>query len=451
MRILTICIANCFIIFSSITVFAQKHDKRPSMTNVRSVYTDSIHFFGKTTPEELIATYGSPLYVYNENILRQRCKELVKLCSYPKFFVSYSAKANTNPALLSIIKSEGCLVDAMSPAELYLNKKAGFTSEQICYVSNNVSTEELQHAIDNKVLISVDSLSQLESYGKLNPSGKIMIRINPGIGTGHHKAVITGGKDTKFGINPNEIDKIKELLTQYDLILIGINQHIGSYFLEPQSYLDAVDFLLGFITDNPSLFSQLEIIDFGGGLGIPYKKYEEQPKLDLNNFGEQLQKRITNWTKTSGYKGAFYIEPGRYIAAECGILLGSVHAIKYNGPTRYVGTDLGFNVLMRPILYDAYHDIEIYRKNGVPDLQLTPQTIVGDICETGDILANKRPLPLIHEKDIIGVLDTGAYGFVMSSNYNHRPKPAEVLIQSDGTPKLIRKRETIEDMISQLQ
>lgn len=421
------------------------------MQNVRSSYTDSINFFGKTSPEELVKTYGSPLYVYNEETIRQQCKEVKKLSSYPNFFVSYSAKANINPALISIIKEEGCIVDAMSPGEVFLHKKLGFKSNEILYVCNNISLEEIQYTIDNNILLSVDSLSQLEAYGKLNPGGKIMVRINPGIGIGHHKKVITGGKETKFGINPDQFDIVKQIVTNYQLMLVGINQHIGSLFLDPENYLESIDFLLQFIDNTPWIFEHLEIIDFGGGFGIPYKKYEEQPCLDLKKMSEKFHTRIMDWIKANGYKGCFYIEPGRYIIAESGILLGSVHAVKYNGPIRYIGTDIGFNVLMRPVLYDAYHEIEVYRKDGTPDLQLIPQTIVGNICESGDIIANKRPLPLIQEGDLIGILDVGAYGFVMSSNYNQRPRPAEVLIQKSGKPKLIRRRETIEDMTMQLQ
>lgn len=459
------CTISCLIAFLGVIYLYQKkksfsyqqilplqewHNKRSNMQNIRSSYTDSINFFGKTSPEELIKTYGSPLYVYNESILRQRCKEIKSLSSYPNFFVSYSAKANTNPILLSIIKDEGCLVDAMSPGEVYLHKKVGFKPDEILYVCNNISAEEIQYTIDNKILLSIDSLSQLETYGKLNPGGKIMVRINPGIGTGHHKKVITGGKETKFGINIEQFSDVKKIVDMYQLMLVGINQHIGSLFLDPQNYLDSIDFLLQFIDNNPWIFEQLEIIDFGGGFGIPYKKYEEQPRLDLKKMSEQFNTKIMDWITSAGYKGRFYIEPGRYLIAESGILLGSVYAVKYNGPIRYIGTDVGFNVLMRPVLYDAYHDIEVYRKNGTPDLQLIPQTVVGNICESGDIIANKRPLPLIQEGDIIGILDVGAYGFVMSSNYNQRPRPAEILIQENGEPKLIRKRETIEDMNIQL-
>ena len=417
------------------------------MPNVRSAQTDKVNFFGNATPRELAAKYGTPLYVYNENVLRRRCRELLGLSGLPGFQVNYSAKANTNPALLRIVREEGFHADAMSPGELHINKLAGFTSDLLLYVCNNVSAAEMKNAVDNGLLVSVDSLSQLDLYGTVNPGGKAMIRINPGIGAGHHKKVVTAGKETKFGIDPTAMDDVRALLKKHNLTLAGINQHIGSLFMEPDSYLNAIDFLLHFVqTDLADLFPSLELIDFGGGLGIPYHKYENQPRLDMEALGTRLHAKLSAWVDETGYKGKFFIEPGRYVTAECGVLLGTVHATKFNGDNRYVGTDLGFNVLVRPAMYDSFHDIEIYRENGQPDADLVEQTVVGNICESGDILAKKRPLPLIREGDVLGVLDTGAYGFVMSSSYNQRPRAAEVLITSDGTPKLIRRRETLDDL-----
>lgn len=417
------------------------------MSNVRSVQTDKVNFFGNTSPRELAARYGTPLYVYNENVLRQRCRDLTGLSDLPGFHVNYSAKANTNPALLRIVREEGCHADAMSPGELYMNKLAGFTADNLLYVCNNVSADEMRNAVENGLLVSVDSLSQLDLYGSVNPGGKVMIRINPGIGAGHHVKVITAGKETKFGIDPTALDEVRALLAKHRLTLAGVNQHIGSLFMEPDNYLNAIDFLLHFVqSDLSDLFDGLEIIDFGGGLGIPYHKYDEEPRLDMASLGRQLHAKLAQWVGETGYKGKFFIEPGRYVVAECGVLLGTVHATKCNGPNRYAGTDLGFNVLVRPAMYDSFHDIEIYRENGQPDANLVEQSIVGNICESGDILAKKRQLPLIKEGDVLGVLDAGAYGFVMSSSYNQRPRAAEVLITSDGTPKLIRRRETVEDL-----
>ena len=417
------------------------------MPNVRSTQTDRVNFFGNTTPQALAARYGTPLYVYNENILRERCRELVGLSSLPGFCVNYSAKANTNPAILRIVREEGCHADAMSPGELHINKMAGFTADKLLYVCNNVSAEEMKNAAQNGLIVSVDSLSQLDLYGSVNPGGKVMFRVNPGIGAGHHKKVITAGKETKFGIDPTCMDEVRALLKKHGLILAGVNQHIGSLFMEPDGYLNAMEFLLHFIqTDLADLLGGIEIIDFGGGFGMPYHKYENQPRLDMAELGSRIHTLLSAWVEETGYAGKFFVEPGRYVVAECGVLLGSVHATKYNGENRYVGTDLGFNVLVRPAMYDSFHDIEIYRENGQPDTELVEQTVVGNICESGDILAKKRLLPRIEEGDIVGALDAGAYGFVMSSSYNQRPRAAEVLITGDGTPKLIRRRETLEDL-----
>ena len=419
------------------------------MPNVRSTYTDNCNFFGKHTPRELAERFGTPLYVYNESILRQRCRELRGLSAHPGFRVNYSAKANTNLTLLSIVHDEGCVVDAMSPGELHLNRLAGFAPQDILYVCNNVSDEELRNAIDNGVLISVDSLSQIDRCGRLNPGGRIMVRFNPGIGAGHHQKVITAGKETKFGVTPDKMDDVFVLLHEHKLTLTGINQHIGSLFMEPQGYLEAAAFLLSLAEKLPDgALETLEIIDFGGGFGIPYHKYEQEARLDMAELGHNLHGLLTDWSQRTGYKGRFYVEPGRYVAAECGVLLGRVHAVKNNGENRYVGTDLGFNVLVRPAMYDSFHDIEIYREGGEPDASTEIQTIVGNICESGDILAEKRALPLMREDDVIGVLDAGAYGYVMASTYNQRLRPAEVLIDADGDARCIRRRETLDDLLA---
>lgn len=178
-------------------------------------------------PTELARQYQTPLYVYNERILRQRCRDLKNMVTYPHFVVDYSAKANCGLAFLQIVRSEGLEVDAMSPGEIYMERMAGFSPEDIFYICNNVSPEEMQYAIDAGVRISVDSLSQLEQFGQLAPGHSVAVRFNPGVGAGHHEKVITAGKLTKFGIDPEDIPQVKALLKKYDLKLIGINQHIG--------------------------------------------------------------------------------------------------------------------------------------------------------------------------------------------------------------------------------
>lgn len=416
------------------------------MSNKRNRYTEDIAFFGKSDARSLAREFGTPLYVYNERILRQRCRELKALSTLDGFAVNYSVKANSNPALLGIIRQEGLLVDAMSPGELYMDTLAGFRPDEILYISNNNSPQELKAAIDHGCVVSLDSLSQLETYGRINPGGRVMARINPGIGAGHSDKVITAGGETKFGISLDRLDDILALLGRYRLTLAGINQHIGSLFMEPSGYIGAARVLLEVIGRLPSpVFSSLEIIDFGGGFGIPYHKYENERRLDMRELGARLHELVFAWQARTGYSGRYLVEPGRYVVAECGILLGSVTAIKDNGPTRYVGCDIGFNVLMRPVMYDSFHDVEIYP---AAESQKAPveQTIVGNICESGDILARSRLLPPMRPGDVIGMLDAGAYGFSMASNYNERLLPAEVLVNADGGATLIRRRQRLEDL-----
>ena len=422
------------------------------MPNVRSGYSDSVNFYGSQTPMDLLKQFGSPLYVYNENILRQRCAELRNLCSHPGFAVNYSTKANANPSLLRIIREEGLIVDAMSPGELHLVREwAGFTPEQILYVCNNVSADELRNAVNNGVLVSVDSLSQLDLLGRVAPGGEAVVRFNPGIGAGHHQKVVTGGKESKFGVDLDDIPALRRILEKHNLTLAGVNQHIGSLFMRPDEYLAAVDVVLHvveqeFMGAKACSRSRIRVIDFGGGFGIPYRKYSGEARLDMLDLGKRLDEKLQAFSARTGYTGRFLVEPGRYVAAECSAVLSWVNAVKHNGPKRFVGTDIGFNVLARPMLYDSFHDIEVFRENGTLDERLIPQTVVGNICESGDILARDRDLPELREGDVLAMLDAGAYGFAMASTYNQRLRPAEVLICADGSARLIRRRETLEDL-----
>lgn len=424
--------------------------RRIPVTDIRSAYTDSINFFAAAAPADLAGQYGSPLYIYNEAILRKRCQDLKNLCTVPGFGVNYSVKANSNPALLRIIREEGLVVDAMSPGELHMDLLAGFTSDEILYISNNISPAEMRNAIDHKLLVSVDSLSQLDLYGQFNPGGSVMVRFNPGIGAGHHQKVITAGKETKFGVLPEDAEAVLKLLEKHRLTLAGVNQHIGSCFMEPDGYIKAAAVLLSLIDSFPAAMrGKIEVIDFGGGFGIPYHKYDNEARLDLAALGRGLDEILFSWKEKTGYSGRFLVEPGRYIVAECGLLLGTVEAVKNNGARRYAGTDIGFNVLQRPVMYGAFHDVEIYGDKALSRNDMA-QTISGNICESGDILAKDRVLPEMHEGDLVGILDAGAYGFSMSSSYNTRFLPAEVLLTKDNTVRLIRRRQTLDDLTAAL-
>ena len=400
-------------------------------------------FYKTQNPIQLVEEFGSPLYVYSEEIFRARCKELKNLVTYPNFSVNYSVKANGNLSILKIAKEEGLNVDAMSPGEIHLELTAGFDPSKILYISNNVSADEMQFAIDKGVLISVDSLSQLALFGRINAGGKVCIRFNPGVGAGHHEKVVTGGKKTKFGVDPTMVPDVKAILKQYNLTLVGINQHIGSLFMEGDKYIEGAQSVLK-IAKN---FDALEFIDMGGGFGIPYNKLAGQPRLNLAEMGKQMDEVFFKFAEDYGKEIMFKIEPGRYISAESGVLLGTVYATKMNYETKYIGTDLGFNVLKRPVMYDSHHDVEIYRSSEVESTKNEKVNIVGNICESGDIIAKDRELPEILEGDILGVMDAGAYGYCMASNYNNRLRPAEVLVTASGEAKLIRRRDTLEDLM----
>lgn len=407
-------------------------------------YTQQTDFWGKLDPEGLAEKYGTPLYVYNERIFREKIRDMKNLVSYRNFMPNYSIKANSNLHLLKIVKEEGIYADAMSPGEIFVLLKAGFKPDEIFYVSNNVSDEEMVYAIGNGITVSVDSLSQLKRFGRLNPGGRVAVRFNPGVGAGHHEKVITGGKKTKFGVNIDAAGEVKSILKEYELHLVGINQHIGSLFLDIAPYIQGVDSLLGIAKE----FDELEFIDLGGGFGVQYMKQLGKRGLDLKDAGEKLTEFMYRFSAQYGREIMFKTEPGRYVACESSVLLGRVNARKNNYDTVYIGTDIGFNVLVRPAMYESHHDMEVYREGRLitgPEKETV--TIVGNICETGDILAKDRALPVISEGDLIGVMDAGAYGYSMSSNYNNRLRPAEVLIKQDGRDRLIRRRDTLEDLM----
>ena len=409
-------------------------------------FTQQTEFFGNTNPQVLAEKFGTPLYVYNEKILRNRMQRMAHLISYPGFTANYSIKTNSNLFILKMALEEGLNADAMSPGEIFLLRKAGFPKERIFYVSNNVSADELQYAIDQGVVVSLDSLSQLELFGKINRGGSCAVRLNPGYGAGHHEKVITAGKKTKFAISETDVPAIMKIAEEYDLKIIGINQHIGSLFMDGSPFMLAVEHFLKIAMQ----FKHLEFVDFGGGFGIPYHKLSGEKEFDLKEFGEALEKVVEDWSMRYGKQVVFKSEPGRYIAAEGGVILGTVHAKKSNSSIHYIGTDIGMNVLIRPAMYNSWHDLEIFRDGVLVDDSrgIEKVTVVGNICESGDILAKERDLPVVNEGDIVCVLDAGAYGYSMCSNYNSRLRPAEVLIGLDGEARIIRRRDTLEDLLS---
>lgn len=407
-------------------------------------FINKTDFFMGNNPEDIVKEFGTPVYVYNEEILRNRMSIVAKVITKYPYTANYSVKANTNIHILKLALDEGINCDAMSEGEIRMLEAAGFPYDRIFFVPNNVNEEEMKYAMERNIMTSLDSLSQLEQFGELFPGKKCAVRINPGVGAGHCDKVVTGGKKTKFGISEEDIDRIFEIAKKYNLTIAGINQHIGSLFMSPEPYLEAVTNLLRIA----KRFENLEFIDFGGGYGIPYHKLDAEAEYDMAGFSMRLEPIIDDFVKEYGKAPLFKSEPGRYCVAEGSVILGRVHAVKYNSGRKYVGTDIGMNVLVRPSMYDSWHDIEVLRDGTTVSRDKLEETMVcGNICESGDLLAKDRPLPEIKKGDLVCVLDTGAYGYSMCSTYNSRPRPAEVMICKDGSVKCIRKHETYEDLL----
>lgn len=407
-------------------------------------FIEQVDFFKGNDIEKIAKEYGTPLYVYNEEIIRDRMHKVANVITKYPYRANYSIKANSNMEILKLALDEGVNCDAMSEGEMRMLLKAGFPAEQIFFVSNNISADEMQFAIDNGIMISLDSLDQLRLFGSINRGGRCAVRLNPGVGAGHHEKVVTAGKKTKFAIQEADVDEIFKIANEYDLHIVGINQHVGSLFMDPTPFLDAVDNFLRLAMRFPNL----EFIDFGGGYGIPYHKLDDEKEFDMEGFSKALTEKLDKFVAEYGSAPLFKSEPGRYCVAEGSVILGRVNSIKKNADKKYIGTDVGMNVLVRPSMYDSHHDIEIIREGKVVTGEKEEATVCGNICESGDLLCKDRMLPVAKDNDLICVLDTGAYGYSMCYPYNCRMRPAEVMIMKDGSVKLIRRRETFEDLIS---
>lgn len=402
-------------------------------------------FFNGIDPEQLAGEFGTPLYVYNESVLRSRMREVAGMVTKYPYTANYSIKANSNPAILKIALEEGLNCDAMSVGELRLLEMVNFPDERIFFVPNNVSDDEMRYAVEHGIMVSLDSLDQLNRFGELFTGAECSVRINPGVGAGHHKKVVTAGKDTKFAVALDDVKAVHEIAARHGLKIVGVNQHVGSQFMTTGPYILAVQNLL----EAAKGFRDLKFIDFGGGLGIPYHKLDNEEPFPIGALHDELEKVLDAFVADYGYAPLFKSEPGRYCVAESSVILGRAYARKSNAGVKYLGTDIGMNVLARPSLYDSWHDIEILRNGrSVTDGETEVITVTGNICESGDVLARDRTLPVSKDGDLVCVLDAGAYGYSMSYTYNTRPRPAEVLICGDGSYRLIRRRETFEDLVS---
>ncbi len=384
-------------------------------------------FLGKFSAKFLAKKFGTPLYVYEAETIRRNYLELIKNITYPKLHIHYACKANTNVIILKLLRYLGAKVETVSRGEIILALKAGFKSKDIVYTSTSVSRDEMLFVVKNKVKVNLDSLSQIELYGKINPNTDIGIRINQGIGAGHHSHVITGGVMSKFGIPLEHLPQARKLVKKYKLKIVSLHQHIGSNVLDKNILLKACDKLFETALNFPDLIS----LDFGGGLGVPYLTKEKS--LDLKLFGLGITERMNNFCKKYGRELTMVLEPGRFLVAQSGIILTTVTEMKINPKRTFVGVDTGFNHLIRPAMYGSYH--EIINASKIEGTKIKAD-IVGNICESGDVFGRDRKITYPKVGDILAILNAGAYGYVMASQYNSRPLPEQILIDRNSS-KLI--------------
>lgn len=389
---------------------------------------------------DITQKYGTPLYVYEADVIDQRIAELQeKIGIYPKTEFLYAIKTNFNPHIVKRIVEKGLGIDAVSLEEVKIGLKCGCPIEKIMYTESSMSDEEMHEAHALGVLVNFGSLSRLEKYGKAYPGSRVSVRFNPNVGAASHATNITGGPLSKFGISYKQIEEVLSIVNRYGLKLVGIHEHIGSGWLGTAEPLAAMEILLDIAKELPDL----EFVDCGGGFGVPYKP--DQEALDMETLGIEFNRKFSEFCKEYGRELVLRFEPGRYVVAEAGKLLVEVTDLKENPEGRvFAGVNSGMNHLVRVAMYGAYHPITNISN---PDGTLKTYDVVGNICENADFFAKDREIAEIREGDVLSIDIAGGYGFVMANQYQFRGRPAEVLLEN-GEAKIIRERETFEDLFS---
>ncbi len=386
---------------------------------------------------EIANEFGTPVYVYDANKIVAQYKRLKNAFQPLNVKIKYACKALNNSNILKLLKNEGSGLDAVSINEVHLGLQVGFTPAEILFTPNCVGFDEIKQAVQLGVQINIDNISILEQFG--NEYGNRIpccIRLNPHILAGGNKKISTGHIDSKFGISIYQLRHVLRVIKTYNMNVNGLHMHTGSDILDAGVFLQGAEILFDAAKD----FPDLTFVDFGSGFKVAYK--EGDITTDIEELGQAITERFIEFTKEYGRELELWFEPGKFLVSESGFFLVKTNVIKQTTATVFVGVDSGLNHLIRPMLYDSYHDI-VNISN--PEGKQRIYTIVGYICET-DTFGWDRKLSEVHEGDILCFKNAGAYGITMSSNYNARVRPSEVLIYK-GKAHLIRKRETLEDLI----
>ncbi len=389
------------------------------------------------TLSKIANTYGTPVYVYDTDKISHQFEQLNKEFAKTNTRFFYASKALTNINILQHILNIGCNVDCSSINEAKLAIHTGFEPTNILYTSNGIDFSEIEEAAALGVHINIDSLSNLEKFGKkFGHSYPVGIRLRPNIMAGGNLKISTGHQSSKFGIPIEQLNEILQLVKKYNLYIRGLHIHTGSEIKDVAVFMKVADIFVDLIPH----FPEVSFLDLGGGFKVAYK--EKDPTTDIAELAHEINIFLTGLEKTHLRQFECWFEPGKYLVSEAGYLVTKVNVLKDFNNIAFAGVDSGLNHLIRPMMYDAYHRIEnISNTSG----NKKNYTITGNICET-DTFGSDRLLHEVREGDFLAIYNAGAYGFEMSSNYNARFKPAEVMVK-EGIPQLIRKRDVFADLL----
>ncbi|MES2003268.1 MAG: diaminopimelate decarboxylase [Bacteroidota bacterium] len=392
------------------------------------------------SPEQLISIaneYGTPVYVYHAEKITEQFQKLQEAFKQSSTRFFYASKALTNINILKHIHSLGCDIDCSSVNEVKLALHAGIPKEKILYTSNGIAFSEIEEAVSLGVNVNIDSLSNLEKFGKkYGHSYPVGIRLRPNIMAGGNLKISTGHEKSKFGIPIEQLDKILSVVAANTIFIAGLHIHTGSEIKDVEVFMKVADIFFDLVPH----FPEVKFLDLGGGFKVPYK--EKETGTDIALLGQKVAEVLVKLKQTYNREFEAWFEPGKFMVSECGYFVTQVNVLKQSGSTVFAGVNSGFNHLIRPMFYDSYHRIENISN---PTSPMQPYTVVGNICET-DTFATDRPISEVREGDYLVFYNAGAYGFEMGSNYNSRYKPAQVLVIHNKA-HLISKRDVFEDLL----
>jgi diaminopimelate decarboxylase len=386
---------------------------------------------------EIANEFGTPVYVYHAEKIKEQYERLLAALNSVDARFFYAAKALTNINILNYIKSIGCHIDCSSINEVKLALKAGFSPQNILYTSNNIAFEEIEEAKNTGVNINIDSISNLQKFGKkFGHSYPVGIRLRPNIMAGGNLKISTGHSASKFGVPLENMEEALKVVKETGLFIRTLHIHTGSEIKDVEVFAKGIEVLFEIV----KYFPELEVIDLGGGFKVPYMPGEEGTDIEL--LGKKVKEEFDGYEKKYNRHLQVWLEPGKFLVSECGYFITKVNVVNPAGNILFAGVDSGLNHFIRPMFYGAYHEIENISN---PAGEKNYYNVVGNICET-DNFAENRSLPEIRENDLLVFRNAGAYCFEMASNYNSRFKPAEVMVK-EGKVSLIRRREGMEDLL----